>query len=218
MLQKVKGIRLFIPWTARAVDDSPSYNPRNRGRAHQLAFRTMLHFLIGLVLVGFLIMLMAASPAFRNFVFIVLAAIGIGIWALLSAEENRSKEREAQRATEARQRATAQQAALAAFNSGQIKIDAPTLKPASYGLGDFIFEGTATNDAPFAMTGFNVEVTMTDCRASTCRIVGQKSGRVSVGVPAGQARAFSSNAIRLENLPPVGDARRSWNYKIIDIN
>ena len=43
----------------------------------------MLHFLFGVVIVGAIIMMMVASPAFRGFVIVCILAAGLALWAVI---------------------------------------------------------------------------------------------------------------------------------------
>ncbi|WP_314962778.1 hypothetical protein [Bradyrhizobium cosmicum] len=167
----------------------------------------MFHFLIGLLVVGAIITMMVASPAFRNFVIAALLLIGGGIWLLI---ENANKDAE--------QRKKAQQAqeyyAATAIKEADLTLTDVKLGPASYGMSDFVLSGTVANDSNNALATIFFQVTLTDCREVICRVVGQKDASASVSVPPKQLRSFSSYAIRFENLPPVSTAKRSWTYRI----
>jgi hypothetical protein len=169
----------------------------------------MFHFIVGLFLVGLVIMWMVASPAFRNFVFVVLLIIGGGIWWLINSS---SKEAEKSRA----ERATQEYIATTAIKLADLKLESVTLKKASYGLSDFVLEGTVTNNSGFALGTIYFEVMFTDCQNGNCRVVGQTTTSSNVTVPAGQVRAFSSYALQFKNLPPVNGAR-TWTYKITSL-
>jgi hypothetical protein len=169
----------------------------------------MFHFIVGLFLVGLIIMWMVASPAFRNFVFILILVIGGGIWWLIDSS---NKEAEKSRA----ERAAQEYFATTAIKLADLKLESVVLKKASYGLSDFVLEGTVTNNSTFSLGTIYFEVTFTDCQNGDCRVVGQATTSSSVTVPAGQVRAFSSYAIRFNNLPPVNGAR-SWAYKVTSL-
>jgi uncharacterized membrane protein len=169
----------------------------------------MFHFIVGLFLVGLIIMWMVASPAFRNFVFIVLLIIGGGIWWLI---DSANKEAEKSRA----QRAAQEYFAATAIKLDDLKLENVVLKKASYGLSDFILEGTVTNNSSLPLGSIYFEVTLTDCQNNNCRVVGQTTAGSSVTVPAGQVRAFSSYALSFKNLPPINGAR-SWTYKVTSL-
>ena len=167
----------------------------------------MLHFLIGLLIVGIIISLMAASPAFRNFVIVVLLLIGGGICLLI---ENTNRDAE--------QRRKAQQAqayyAATAIKEADLTLSDVKLGPASYGMGDFVLTGTVANESNSALATIYFQMTLTDCRDIACHVVGDKETSASVSVPPKQLRSFSSYAIRFDNLPPVATAKRSWTYRI----
>jgi len=166
----------------------------------------MFHFIVGLFLVGLIIMWMIASPVFRNFVLIVLLIIGGGIWWLIDSDNKRAEKSRAERAAQ-------EYIATTAIKLEDLRLENVTLKKAGYGLSDFVLEGTVTNNSVFALGIIYFEIVLTDCQSGNCRVVGQTTGSSSVTVPAGQVRAFSSYALRFNNLPPVNGAR-TWTYKI----
>jgi hypothetical protein len=91
----------------------------------------MLHFLFGLLIVGTIIVMMVAYPAFRYFSFLLVIAGGIGIWALI---ENNSKQ-----AREADQRRVAeQQFAATAIKTGDVQLDDVKLTKTNYGTSEFV--------------------------------------------------------------------------------
>lgn len=169
----------------------------------------MFHFIIGLFLVGLIIMWMIAYPAFRNFVFVVLLVIGGGLWWLIDSS---SKSAEKARV----EQASREYAATTAIKLADLKLENVNLKKASYGLSDFVLDGTITNNSAFPLGTIYFEVIMTDCQNGNCRVVGQTETSASIVVPAGQVRAFSSYALRFNNLPPVNGAR-TWTYKITSL-
>jgi hypothetical protein len=169
----------------------------------------MFHFIIGLFLVGLVIMWMVASPAFRNFVFVLLAVVGGGLWWLIESSNRNAEKARVERASQ-------EYAAATAIKLADLSLENVNLKKASYGLADFILDGTVTNSSAFPLGTIYFEVTMTDCQNGNCRIVGQATTSASVTVPAGQLRAFSSYALRFSNLPPV-NGTRSWTYKITSL-
>lgn len=166
----------------------------------------MFHFIVGLFLVGLIIMGMVAYPAFRNFVFLVLLVIGGGIWWLIDSSNKETEKRRIELASQER-------LATTAIKLTDLRLENVNLKKTSYGLSDFILDGTVTNDSAFSLGTMYFEVTFTDCQVGTCRVVGQATASASVKVPAGQVRAFSSYAMRFENLPAVSGVR-SWTYKV----
>jgi hypothetical protein len=166
----------------------------------------MFHFIVGLFLVGLVIMWMVASPAFRNFVFVLILVIGGGLWWLIDSTNKSTEKARAERATQ-------DYVAATAIKLNDLKLENVYLKKTSYGLSEFILDGTVTNNSTFSLGTLNFEVTITDCQNDTCRIVGQTTTSANVAVPAGQLRAFSSYALRFNNLPAVTGAR-SWTYKI----
>jgi hypothetical protein len=169
----------------------------------------MFHFIIGLFLVGLVIMWMIASPGFRNFVFIVVLLIGGGIWWLIDSSNKASEKDRAERATQ-------EYIATTAIKLADLKLENVTLKKASYGLSDFTLDGTVANNSGFPLGTIYFEVTFTDCQNGNCRVVGQKTASATVTVPAGQVRAFSTDALRFDNLPPVNGAR-TWTYRITSL-
>ena len=169
----------------------------------------MFHFIVGSFLVGLIIMWMVASPAFRSIVFIVLLVMGGGLWWLIDnsnkiAEKSRI-EREAQ-----------ERFALTAIKVSDLRLDDVKLKKVSYGLSDYILEGTIINNSGYSLGRMWFEVTLTDCQNENCRVVGQTTVSASMIVPPGQVRAFSSFALRFDNLPPVNGSR-TWVYKVISL-
>jgi hypothetical protein len=168
----------------------------------------MLHFLFGLIVVGVVIMMMVASPAFRTFVIFLVVAGGIGIWVLIENSNKQSREYEQKRTAEQIFTATA-------IKITDVALDDVKLAKATYGLSDYILSGTLTNNSAYNLGSLNFEVTMTDCMQAKCVTVGQKTVSADTQVPSSQRRAFSSYAIRFDNLPPLNGAARSWNYKLI---
>src|SRR5450756_964709 len=166
----------------------------------------MFHLIVGLFLIGLIVMWMVASPAFRNFVIIVVLLIGGGIWWLIDSS---SKSTEKSR----NERAAQEYAATVAIRPADLKLENVKLANASYGPSEFILDGSVTNNSAFRLGEMNFEVTLTDCENDDCRIVGQAAATASVTVPSGQLRAFSSYAIRFNNLPPE-KGKRAWTYKI----
>ena len=139
----------------------------------------MLHFLFGLIIVGVVIMMMVASPAFRNFIIFLVVAGGIGIWVLIENSNKRSREYEHKRASE-------QMFAAAAIKITDVALEDVKLTTATYGLSDYILSGTLTNNSAFNLSSLNFEVTMTDCVQAKCVTVGQKSVSANVPVPPSQ--------------------------------
>jgi hypothetical protein len=166
----------------------------------------MFHFLAGLLVVGIIIAMMFASPGFRNFVFVAIFLIGGGIWWLVeNANRNSEQRKKVQQVEEYR--------AATAIKVTDLTLNDMKLAP-SYGLSDFILSGTVANDANSSLVAIFFQVTMTDCVETNCRIVGQKDTSAAVSVPSKQLRSFSSYAIRFDNLPATGAAKRSWSYRI----
>jgi hypothetical protein len=166
----------------------------------------MFHLIVGVFLVGLIVMGIVASPAFRNFVIVALLIIGGGIWWLIDSSSKSTEKNRAERASQ-------EYAAVTAIKLTDLKLENVTLKKASYGVSEFILDGSVTNNSAFRLGEMNFEVTLTDCENDNCRIVGQAAATASVTVPSGQLRAFSSYAVRFDNLPPVKGAR-AWTYKI----
>jgi hypothetical protein len=169
----------------------------------------MFHFIVGLFLVGVIILMMVSSPAFRNFVLVVAVLLGGGLWLLI---DNSNKSAEKSRI----ERDTQERFALAAIKIADLKLDDVKLKKTSYGLSDYTLEGTVTNNSAYPLGAMWFEVTLTDCQNENCRVVGQTTVSASVTVPAGQVRAFSSYAVRFNNLPPVNGAR-TWTFKVTSL-
>jgi hypothetical protein len=170
----------------------------------------MFHFIVGLSLVGLIIMLMISSPAFRNFVLIAVVVLGGGLWLLIDSSNKSAEKSRIEKENQER-------FALAAIKISDLKLDDVKLKKASYGLSDYTLEGTVTNNSSYPLGTIWFEVTLTDCQNDNCRIVGQTNASTSVTVPAGQVRAFSSYALRFNNLPPVSGAR-SWTFKVTGLH
>jgi hypothetical protein len=168
----------------------------------------MLHFLLGLFIVGIIIMMMVTFPAFRNFVIFIVLAAGIGLWWIIENQNKQSREYEQKKAAE-------QYFATTAIKATDLRLEDVVLNKATYGLSDYILSGTLTNNSTYPLGSMDFEVTMNDCIQTKCVIVGQKTVSAAVQVPASQRRAFSSYAVRFDNLPPLNGAARSWNYKLI---
>jgi hypothetical protein len=168
----------------------------------------MLHFLFGLLIVGGIIAMMVAYPAFRNFVFFLLIAGGIGIWVLIENSNKQSQEYEKKRAAE-------QLFAATAIKTGDVQLEDVKLTKTNYGTSEFVLSGTITNNSQYTLGSLSFEVTMTDCNQGKCITVGQQTASASVQVPSAQRRAFSSYTIRFDNLPTANGAARSWNYKLL---
>jgi hypothetical protein len=169
----------------------------------------MFHFIVGLFLVGLIVMWMIVSPAFRSFIFVVVLVIGGGIWWLIESSNKSAEKARVERASQ-------EYVATTAIKLGDLKLENVNLKKASYGLSDFVLDGTVANNSAFPLGSISFEVTITDCQNGNCRIVGQANASASVTVPAGHVRAFSSYALRFENLPPSNGVR-SWTYKITSL-
>jgi hypothetical protein len=170
----------------------------------------MIHFLIGLFVVGLIIAGMVSSPAFRNFVIVVIILIAGGFWWLIDSSNKSSEQYRAKQAAEERFAATA-------IKATDLKVDDVKFKKASYGLSDYILEGVVTNNSAYQLGTMYFEVVLTDCLNQNCRVVGQESTSASAPVPAGQVRSFSSYALKFNNLPPLNGATRSWTYKITSL-
>jgi hypothetical protein len=168
----------------------------------------MLHFLLGLIVVGIIIMMSVAYPAFRNFVLFIVVAGGLGLWWIIENQNKQNREYEQKQAAQ-------QYFAATAIKAMDLRLDDVVLNKASYGLSDYILSGTVTNNSAFTLASLDFEVTMSDCIQAKCITVGQKNVSAAVPVPASQRRAFSSYAVRFDNLPPLNGAARSWNYKLI---
>jgi hypothetical protein len=155
-------------------------------------------------------MMMVASPAFRNAVLFLFLAGAVGIALLVNGTKTESTTREQAVQAQANYAATA-------IKETDLRLENVQLKAAGYGLSDYILSGNITNDSSAALGSVTFDVTITDCQNTDCRIVGQARQSAYATVPSKQMRAFSSYAIRFDNLPPVGQAKRSWAYKIASI-
>ena len=56
---------------------------------------------------------------------------------------------------------------------------------------EYTFEGTVTNRSQSQLSTLSFDLTITDCKGDTCRIVGRSTPEIRVDVPAGQTRSFS---------------------------
>ena len=128
----------------------------------------MLHFLFGVVIVGAIIMMMVASPAFRGFVIVCILAAGLALWAMIETSNKRSEEYQAQRAVEARQQAEREQRALSLVKQTDLILEDVKLTKASYGQWDFLLAGVVTNNSAFRLLSVDFEVTISDCRDNKC--------------------------------------------------
>jgi hypothetical protein len=132
-----------------------------------------------------------------------------GIWWLIDSSNKDAEKSRAERAAQ-------EHFATTAIKLADLKLENVNLKKASYGLSDFILDGTVTNNSAFPLGAMYFEVTFTDCQNGNCRVVGQTTGSASVTVPTGQVRAFNSYALRFDNLPPV-NGTRTWTYRITSL-
>jgi hypothetical protein len=155
----------------------------------------MLHFLFGVVIVGAIIMMMVASPAFRGFVIVCILAAGLALWAMIETSNKRSEEYQAQQAVEARQQGEREQRALSLVKQTDLILEDVKLTKASYGQWDFLLAGVVTNNSAFRLLSVDFEVTISDCRDNKCAVVGQNTVGADADVPAGQKRSFSSSTI-----------------------
>jgi hypothetical protein len=84
----------------------------------------MFHFIVGLFLVGLIIMWMIASPAFRNFVLVVVLVIGGGIWWLIDSSNKTRQARE--------------YVATTSIKPPDLKLENVNLKKANWPITDFL--------------------------------------------------------------------------------
>jgi hypothetical protein len=127
----------------------------------------LLLLVIGLVVVVLIIVGVIASPAFRIAAIVVA---GLLIWALNSAREEAKQN--------ALQRVAADKFAVSAIKPSDLKIEDVKLS------GDepsYVLDGVVTNMSTFMLAGIYFEISMTDCKNTECRVVGQrKQARLSM--------------------------------------
>lgn len=175
----------------------------------------MINILLGIILVGVVIVFMAGSAAFRNFVFVILGVVGLGILAIILTAQNNQAQYEKKQAAENQAKALLQQQLQAALSTGLIKVDDVQLAPEGYGRRDeFVLKGTVTNGSKSGINDLYFEVIVTDCAVSGCIVVGQQTTEAAIQVPSGQKRSFSSWAISFPGLPAAGSSQRSWKYRL----
>jgi hypothetical protein len=167
----------------------------------------MIQFLIGLALVGGIVAMMGSIPAFRNFVVVLLALVGIGILLMLF---NSGRDEKATRP------------GGVAYASLPIEVSPSEVSLESVNLndwrpGEYTFEGTVTNNSKSMLSTLSFDVIITDCKGDTCRIVGQSTPKIRVDVPAGQTRSFSVSGITFNGMPDPTGWRRSWKYSLTSI-
>ena len=158
----------------------------------------MLFFLLGLAL-GVVIATVVEALLSRILI-VVLAAVGIwllnndvGMNSLFPGDNT---------------------AATTANKEKGLTLENLQLSRAGYGLGGYALSGNVANNSDSWLATIYFQITLTDCRDSDCRIVGQENASASVAVPPKQMRAFNSLAIRFVDLPTQGSAKRSWSYSI----
>jgi hypothetical protein len=161
----------------------------------------LLAFALGLIIVVLILAGVIAYPAFR--IAIIVVVFG-ALWAISSLHETAQKNRI--------ERAVAEEAAATAIKLGDLKMEDVKLR------GDdpsYVLDGLVTNMSGFKPATIYFEITINNCDDNNCRVVGQEKTSVNVYVPAGQARAFHSDRMLFDNLPPLNGAKRPWDYKII---
>jgi hypothetical protein len=168
----------------------------------------MLSFLFGLA-IGIVVMLVADGRAIRNLLLVGAIAIAV-VWASKAdlAVISGSKDAFKGRQIPEDGRATT------VIDPAHVGLTERRLSPAVYGLGGYVLSGNVTNDSSATLTILDLTITVTDCRGSSCRVVGQENVSASVSVPPKQMRAFSSAAIRFEDLPALTTAKRFWSSNI----
>jgi hypothetical protein len=108
-------------------------------------------------------------------------------------------------------------AAATAIRQSDLRLENVAVSQTGYGWAGYALSGTVTNDSNSSLAMIYFQITLTDCRDSDCRIVGQENTSASVAVPPKQMRAFISLAVRFDDLPAPGSATRSWSYRIMGL-
>jgi hypothetical protein len=174
----------------------------------------MLHFLLIILVLGLIVVLAVTSPAFRAFIFVLIAIFGLILTAVVTSGRKSGEESERERAVTSKQAAEYALAASTAIKASDLLFEEMTLSKAAYGKDEISISGSVTNNSNARLSSVHFDVTLSDCLKGKCIIVGQNSVTVYVDVPAGQKRAFRSRAMGFENLPEAGAAARNWKYDI----
>jgi hypothetical protein len=174
--------------------------------ALQPEVKSMLHFLLVILVLGLIVVLAVTSPAFRAFIFVLVAIFGLILTAAVTLGKKSGEESEKERAVASRQAAEYALAASTAIKASDLLFEEVTLSKAAYGQDEFAISGSVTNNSNVRLSSVHFDITLSDCLKSKCIIVGKNSVTVYADVPAGQKRAFRSRAMAFENLPERGTA------------
>lgn len=171
-------------------------------------------WLIGAIVVFALIYFMILSAGFR---YIVFGLIAVGTIAIISGNEKSSKE------AEQKAKLDAEQSAIIAKRRDEYELKSKDLVKASELLftnltlkssfGDgWLFAGTVQNKSAYPLDSIDFFLSIQDC-AAACVTIGESKALASyMGVPAGQARAFSANA----SFPALPAAQnQKWLFKVM---
>jgi hypothetical protein len=169
----------------------------------------MLHFLLIILVLGFIVVLAVSSRAFRAFIFVLIAIFGLILTGIVTSGRKSSEESEKERAVASKHAAEYALAASTAIKASDLLFEKVTLSKAPFGKDEFTIGGSVTNNSNVRLSSVHFDITLSDCLKSKCIIVGQNSVTVYADIPAGQKRAFTSRAMAFENLPEVGAAARN---------
>jgi hypothetical protein len=173
----------------------------------------MLHFLLIILVLGCIVIMAVVSPAFRAFIFVLIAIFGLIITVAVTSGKKSTEETERERAVASKQAAEYALAASTAIKATDLLFEEVTFSKAAYGKDEITISGSVTNNSNARLSSVHFDITLSDCLKSKCIIVGQNSVTVYADVPAGQKRAFTSRAMAFENLPEKGAAARNWKYE-----
>jgi hypothetical protein len=162
-------------------------------------------WLIGTIVVIAIIYFMIVSPGFRSVAILIVVAAGIGIWVLY---ENTQKENERR----SQEQAARERFALTSINVRDLSFsDVQLAKSPRWTL-----KGNVVNNSKYDLGSLTFLVKMEDCPPQKpCITIGQESARISVSVPPGQMRAFSSSSLRFEGMPAA--VNLGWSYEITQV-
>jgi hypothetical protein len=152
------------------------------------------------------------SPGFRMVAGAIAAgAIVLLLWLTYRSNESSREWNQQRQATEslAPTEIKSQELALA-----DVKMERSSWAVAdNSSLDEWVLTGTVTNNSKHSLGRLTFEITVLDCPLKVspgstasdvnCRTVGQRQQETSANVPAGQTRAFSSNAIRFPDMPAL---------------
>jgi hypothetical protein len=161
--------------------------------------------LIGIATIHFMIV----SPGFRVLVLVLIGGTAIAIysWTVNSAKQSAQYE-----AMLSEARVESQNERRNAVKTTDLLLQDVKLNYDSW----WTLEGVVANNSKKPLASLHFTVTMLDCPPrQECRIIGQESVHATTNVPAGQTRAFSTDALDFKNMPRT--AYKRWRYELIEV-